>query len=114
MMEHNADVPMTGASSSASGINLGDVIVDDQDLFGDAVISPRASKPWPSRAASASRDGARGRGWQLDLLSEMRRAELKNIARRSASTRSPGPRAAQQTRRNECRACRSWCCPSTI
>ncbi len=37
------------------GVNLGDVIIDGGDISATASTSPRASKGWPSRAASASR-----------------------------------------------------------
>src|SRR3954468_8962426 len=37
MIERNADVPEDGRILFRIGINLGDVIVEDRDLFGDAV-----------------------------------------------------------------------------
>jgi len=36
------------------GINLGDVIMEGEDIYGDGSISPRASSRSPSRAVSAS------------------------------------------------------------
>ncbi len=56
MGERNAVMPEDRRIVFRLGINVGDIIVDGDDIFGDGVKSPHVSKAWPSRAVSASRE----------------------------------------------------------
>ena len=50
----NAELPAPRRLEFRIGINLGDVIVEGERIYGDGVTSRRASKASPSRAASRS------------------------------------------------------------
>ncbi|MCY7339124.1 MAG: adenylate/guanylate cyclase domain-containing protein [Sphingomonas bacterium] len=81
MRERNAEVPEDRRIEFRIGINLGDVIVDDDDLFGDGVnVASRIegiAKPGGVAVSSAVRDNV---GNKLDLVFEdMGDQELKNI-----------------------------------
>ena len=52
--ERQAAVPEDRRIAFRIGINLGDIIVEDGDISATASTSPRAWRPSPSRAASAS------------------------------------------------------------
>ena len=54
MAERNADVPSDRRIELRMGINLGDIIKDGRDIYGDGSISRHGSRPWPSRVGSAS------------------------------------------------------------
>jgi class 3 adenylate cyclase len=54
MAERNADIAAERRIEFRIGINLGDIIIDEGDITATASTSPPASKPWPSRAESAS------------------------------------------------------------
>src|ERR1700730_15478622 len=56
MTERNSDLPDHKRLQFRIGINLGDVIVENGDIFGDGVMSLRAWRRSPNRAVSASRD----------------------------------------------------------
>jgi adenylate cyclase len=54
MSERNAEIPADQRIEFRIGINLGDVIVEEGDIYGDGVnIAARASKLSPSRAGFA-------------------------------------------------------------
>ena len=55
MAERNAGVPQDWRIEFRVGINLGDIIVEARTSSAMASTSRRASKPWPSLVASASR-----------------------------------------------------------
>ena len=82
MRVRNAEVPEDRRIEFRIGINLGDVIVDDDDIFGDGVnVASRIegiAKPGGVAVSSAVRDNI---GNKLDLIFEdMGDQELKNIA----------------------------------
>ena len=54
MAERNIAVPEGKRIEFRIGINLGDIILDDDDIYGDGVNMRRVWKRSPSRAASAS------------------------------------------------------------
>ena len=81
MRARNADVPSERRIEFRVGINLGDVIVDDDDIFGDGVnVASRIegiAKPGGVAVSGAVRDNI---GNKLDLVFEdMGEQELKNI-----------------------------------
>jgi adenylate cyclase len=81
MRSRNADVPKDRRIEFRVGINLGDVIVEDDDIFGDGVnVASRiegVAKPGGVAVSSAVRDNI---GNKLDLVFEDRgEQELKNI-----------------------------------
>ena len=81
MRSRNADVPEDRRIEFRVGINLGDVIVEDDDIFGDGVnVASRiegVAKPGGVAVSSAVRDNI---GNKLDLVFEdMGEQELKNI-----------------------------------
>jgi adenylate cyclase len=60
MIDRNADVPEGKRIRFRVGINLGDVIVDDEDLYGDAVnIAARLENPADPGGKCISQTGAR-------------------------------------------------------
>jgi hypothetical protein len=54
MAGRSTPVPLDNRIEFRIGINVGDIVVEDGDIFGDGVNSQHGSKAWPSRAASAS------------------------------------------------------------
>jgi adenylate cyclase len=81
MRGRNANVPADRRIEFRVGINLGDVIVEDDDIFGDGVnVASRiegVAKPGGVAVSSAVRDNI---GNKLDLVFEdMGEKELKNI-----------------------------------
>ena len=81
MRRRNADVPEDRRIEFRIGLHLGDVIVDDDDIFGDGVnVASRiegVSKPGGVAVSSAVRDNV---GNKLDLVFEdMGDQDLKNI-----------------------------------
>src|SRR5215471_4223599 len=54
MALRNTAAPQARRIEYRIGINLGDVIIDEHDIYGTASMSPPASKPWRIRAAFAS------------------------------------------------------------
>jgi hypothetical protein len=103
------------------GINVGDIVVEDGDIFGDGVNVAAVSKAWPNRAASASRPAFR----------RMPRAASSSPSRTQASRRSrtspgrcgytgftrPPPKILQHQLNRCCRSPtsrRSQSCPSPI
>jgi adenylate cyclase len=50
MAARNAEVPRERRIEFRIGINLGDIIFEDGDIFGDGVNMPPGSKRWLSRA----------------------------------------------------------------
>jgi hypothetical protein len=52
MAGRNAEVSPQQRIEFRIGINLGDVIIDEDDVFGDGVNSRHGSNPWPSLAES--------------------------------------------------------------
>jgi adenylate cyclase len=81
MRSRNADVPEDRRIEFRVGINLGDVIVEDDDIFGDGVnVASRiegVAKPGGVAVSSAVRDNI---GNKLDLVFEdTGEQELKNI-----------------------------------
>ena len=53
MAQQNADAPQDNCIKFRIGIHVGDIIIDDNDIFGDGVNMPRASKGSRSPAVSA-------------------------------------------------------------
>jgi adenylate cyclase len=59
LAEDNAALPSERRIEFRVGIHQGDIVVDEGDIFGVGSMSPRGSKAWPSRVASASRSACR-------------------------------------------------------
>ena len=55
MLSRNAGIAEDKRIVFRIGINIGDIIIDGDDIFGDVSISPPVWKPYASLAASASR-----------------------------------------------------------
>src|SRR6516162_8390022 len=55
MLDRDRDVPDEQRIRFRIGVNLGDIIVDGGDIFGDGSTSRRDWRRWPSPAACASR-----------------------------------------------------------
>ena len=88
MRERNVDVPEDRRIEFRIGINLGDIIVEDNDIYGDGVNVAARIESIASRAASPSPASVRDNvGNRLDLAFEdMGEQTLKNIDRPVAST----------------------------
>jgi hypothetical protein len=54
MAARNSGVEADNRIELCIGINLGEVIVEGDDLYGDASTSPRGSKLWPTSAGCSS------------------------------------------------------------
>ncbi len=83
MGEHNADLPNDKKMLYRIGINLGDVLVDDEDIYGDGVnVAARIealAEPGGISISRAARDQVRDR---IDIaLEDMGEVDVKNIAR---------------------------------
>jgi adenylate cyclase len=81
MRDRNADVPQDRRIEFRIGVNLGDVIVDDDDIYGDGVnVAARlesVARPGGVAVSSAVRDNI---GNKLDLVFEdLGEQQLKNI-----------------------------------
>jgi len=55
MIDREPEVPEQRRIRFRIGINLGDVIAEEQDIFGDGVNMPHGWRAWRRRVASASR-----------------------------------------------------------
>src|SRR5215471_2163450 len=127
MTERNAATPADHRIEFRIGIHQGDVVVEDHDIFGDAVnIAARLealAEPGGICVSARVRGDAAGK---LDLAFEdMGQQQLKNIARpirvyalRPGSVSICRPRRRRAPRQSPDallrRACRSWCCPLPI
>ncbi len=123
MAERNADVPAERRIEFRIGINLGDIIIDDGDIFGDGVnIAARLeaiAEPGGIYVSRVVRDQVRDK---LDLaFDDMGEQQVKNIARPvrvyrvSDSGFDPEAIASQRSRRSPCPTSRrSQCCRSRI
>lgn len=125
MLERNADVPRPSRIELRMGINLGDVIVESDDIFGDGVnVAVRLEKiasPGGIAVSAAVRDNV---GNRLDLrFEDMGEQALKNIDRPvraysiSLDFRRPKKRPARMQAPKSLGRSRSRpsrCCPSTI
>ena len=83
MAERNSEIPETNRIVFRIGINLGDVIVENDDIFGDGVnVAARLqalAKPGGIFISRSARDQVRDK---LDLtLEDLGEQEVKNIAR---------------------------------
>ena len=83
MAERNAAVPLDRRMEFRIGINLGDVISDGGDIYGDGVNIAARLRRSPSRAASASRTRSTSTCAASSTLAfdDLGEHELKNIAR---------------------------------
>ena len=88
MGELNVDEPEDRQIGFRMGINVGDIVLEDGDIFGDGVKSRRASRPSPSPAASASpaTSTIRSRARSPSALSRWASTRSKTSPRRSRST----------------------------
>ena len=59
MAERNATVPADKRIELRIGINVGDIVVEEGDIFGDGVNVAASSKPLPNRAVSAFPQGCK-------------------------------------------------------
>src|SRR6516162_1146510 len=78
MLGRNADVPSDNRIELRIGINVGDIVVEDGDIFGDGVNVAARLKLSLSRATSAFRRGCK----------RMLRASLTSSLKTSASSNS--------------------------
>jgi len=65
MAERNAGVSPEQRIEFRIGINVGDIIIDGDDIFGDGVNVAARLRRWPSRAESAQSRGARSGARQV-------------------------------------------------
>jgi adenylate cyclase len=126
-IDREAAIPEDRRIRFRIGINLGDVIVEDDDIFGDGVnVAARLealAEPGGICISRVVRDQIRDRlAYAFEDLGEQ---SVKNIARpvRAYCCRQkPSPRCPRRASRPlslprsppSCPACRSWCCPSPI
>ena len=123
MAKRNADVPALRSIQFRIGINLGDVIVEDDDIFGDGVnVASRLQDlacPGGICISSAVKEQI---GERCDVAFEdLGEQTVKNIARPIRTFRvlldaGPGPDRGSWPRprsREAPRCRRSWCCPSS-
>jgi len=105
MGERNLDVPQERRIEFRMGVNLGDIIVEDNDIFGDGVnVAARIeaiAKPGGVSVSGSVRDNV---GNRLDLVFEdMGEQALKNIERPvrvyNIALGQPAPRAAAAPQR---------------
>jgi adenylate cyclase len=68
MAERNTAVPNDRRIDFRIGINMGDIVVEDGDIFGDGVNVAPGLKDWQSLAAFASRRGCRKTPWAASTL----------------------------------------------
>ena len=123
MAERNAETPENKRIVYRIGVNLGDVLVEGEDILGDGVnIAARLeaiSEPGGVFVSGGAYEHVRGRveAHFVDLGEK----DLKNIARpvrvyavnpgsEGAASAAPPPRPTRRSRR----ASRSWSCPSPI
>jgi class 3 adenylate cyclase len=121
MAERNAGVPDTKRIVYRIGVNLGDVLIEGDDIVGDGVnIAARLEsicEPGGVLLSAAAFDHVRGRV-EASFV-DLGEKELKNIARPVRSMRSDPARTKWRPRRlirspasRGRRASRSWSCPS--
>src|SRR5437588_1744843 len=96
MAERNADVPLTSRIEFRMGVNVGDVVVEDGDIFGDGVnVAARLeglANPGGICVSARVQEDAAGR---LDLtFDDLGEQSLKNIARSVRVYRVRGASAA--------------------
>ena len=122
MAERNRAAPDDGRIEFRIGINLGDVIIEGDDIYGDGVnIAARLegiAEPGAIFVSRAVRDSVRDK---LEIvLEDLGERPVKNIAKpvrvfRIGAGGPAGRRAGAPQRRRRCRTSRrSPCCPSTI
>src|SRR5918996_2961913 len=83
MAERNAGVPETRRLSYRIGINIGDIVVEDQDILGDGVnVAARLQALAPASGICIAENVRDALGGKLDLACEdLGERRLKNIAR---------------------------------
>ena len=83
MARRNADVAADRRIQFRIGINLGDVIVEDDDIFGDGVnIAARLeSSPSPAASASPGASATRSASGSRSTFEDLGEQRVKNIAR---------------------------------
>ena len=64
MVKGNADAPENKRVIYRIGINLGDVLIDGDDIFGDGVNLARGLKGFATTAGSYFRRRFRSRAWR--------------------------------------------------
>jgi adenylate cyclase len=100
MIDRNADVLAEWRIAFRIGINLGAIIIDEGGIYGTASTSPLGSKPWRSRAGSASAGSCaiRCATSSTSLFDDMGDQQVKNISRPvrvyRVGPRASGPHAA--------------------
>jgi adenylate cyclase len=99
MVDRNGTVPQSERIEFRMGLNVGDVVVEDGDIFGDGVnVAARLeglAEPGGICVSARVQEDAAGR---LDLAFEdMGEQSLKNIARPVRVYRVRGPRTADQS-----------------
>ena len=118
MAEANAALPEARRIVLRIGINLGDVIVEGSDLYGDGVNIAARLEAWPSPAASgfAQRPRTGQAASSTFGFDDLGRQTLKNIAEPVRVYRvRDGPRSGVAATRAPCRcrpSPRSPCCRS--
>jgi adenylate cyclase len=127
MAEREPEVPDERRITFRIGINLGDVIAEEHDIFGDGVnVAARLealAEPGGICVSRVVRDQVRDR---LDYsFEDMGEQQVKNISRPmrvyavrpeavAGAPRSRAPLAAPVSHSAGVRVFRSWCCPSPI
>ena len=100
MSVRNAATPRRAPIEFRMGINIGDIIIEDDDIFGDGVNIAARLEGLAEPGGICSLRAAHERcAASLDLaFDDHRRAELKNISRPCGSTAFGSPRARAPTR----------------
>jgi TolB-like protein/class 3 adenylate cyclase len=106
MAERNAGTPAERRIEFRVGINLGDIIVEDQDIFGDGVnVAARLealAEPGGICISRVVRDQVRDR---LDFVfDDMGEQQVKNIARAVRSYRIAPPKASSASQASDVQA----------
>ena len=105
MAQRNAGVDRTSASNSASGFIVGDIIVEDGDIFGDGVnIAARLEGIAEPGGICISDDACRQVRDKLEARVHRSRRAGAQEHRAAGARLSSAPRCAKRRRRNGVRA----------
>jgi len=93
LAERNAPLPADKRIDLRIGLNMGDIVVEDGDIFGDGGRTPQAastsvSKTWAIRHSRTSRVPSGSTGWSSPLARRCRRPALPSPSQTSRRSRS--------------------------
>jgi class 3 adenylate cyclase len=117
MAERNSTAPVDRRIEFRIGINVGDIIIDDEDIFGDGVnIAARLealAEPGGICVSRVVRDQVRDKLDSISMTKASSRSRISPARCMSIASRSPGTRRRSRRCRSP-RSRRSRYCPSPI